>query len=164
MMAVTVGWSDERKSATDYAGDERKAATDYAVPGMAITVGWTGEKKTKIQHTPTSGNFVKVVKDDNGQSSGKVVLEQEEGPELLEGLDWGPDELDEKIDCFVKQLNRKLPDNDDDDFWIHYDDKERQELNERLALTESELMRYSLIIKASDVARSYRFIFLWILV
>ncbi|KAF8779025.1 hypothetical protein HU200_003131 [Digitaria exilis] len=135
--------SSRRRSAeadTDYAGEGKKNGTPSlksdeckAAAGTAVTGGWTGEKKTKIQHTPSSGNIGKVVKDDDGQSSGKVVQEQEEGPELLEGLDWGPDELHEKIDCFVQQLKRKLPDSDDD-FWIHCDDKQSRELNERLAL------------------------------
>nr|CAB3504038.1 unnamed protein product [Digitaria exilis] len=106
--------SSRRRSAeadADYAGEGKKNGTPSlksdeckAAAGTAVTGGWTGEKKTKIQHTPSSGNIGKVVKDDDGQSSGKVVQEQEEGPELLEGLDWGPDELHEKIDCFVQQL------------------------------------------------------------
>nr|CAB3497761.1 unnamed protein product [Digitaria exilis] len=110
--------SSRRRSAeadTDYAGEGKKNGTPSlksdeckAAAGTAVTGGWTGEKKTKIQHTPSSGNIGKVVKDDDGQSSGKVVQEQEEGPELLEGLDWGPDELHEKIDCFVQQLKRDV--------------------------------------------------------
>ncbi|PAN44404.2 hypothetical protein PAHAL_9G041400 [Panicum hallii] len=57
-----------------------------------------------------------------------------ERPEQLEGLDWGQDELDEKIDWYLQQLNRDLPDNDDDRFWVHCDDKQRREMNQRLAL------------------------------
>ncbi|RLN40068.1 hypothetical protein C2845_PM01G22710 [Panicum miliaceum] len=34
----------------------------------------------------------------------------------------------------MEQLNRDLPDNDDDHFWVHCDEKQHREMNQRLAL------------------------------
>ncbi|KAG2545059.1 hypothetical protein PVAP13_9KG403057 [Panicum virgatum] len=100
---------------------------------MEVTSAWTGEKKTKIQSTPTSacGDIGEAEEDD---ASAMIIVQ--EGPEQLEGLDWDQDTLDEKIDWYLQlqQLNRRLPDNDDDDFWVHCDDKQRREMNQRLAL------------------------------
>ncbi|CAL4927939.1 unnamed protein product [Urochloa decumbens] len=107
--------------------DEREAsaATD-------IRSTWTGEKKIKIQDTPTSGGTGKVAMTMDDDSADKIVEEQEQGPDQIEGLDWDQDKLNEKIKCYLQQLKCDLPDNED--FWVHCDDIQRRELNERLAL------------------------------
>ncbi|CAL4945010.1 unnamed protein product [Urochloa decumbens] len=116
-------------------GASSRRGSGEAAAGTDITSAWTGEKKAKIQSTlySGSGDTGKVAKDDDDKcSSGKIVQEQEQGPEKIEGVDWDQDKLDEKIDCYLQQLNCDLP--DDEDFWVHYDDKKRRKLNERLAL------------------------------
>ena len=135
---------------------------------MEVTSAWTGEKKTKIQSTPTSacGDIGEAEEDD---ASAMIIVQ--EGPEQLEGLDWDQDTLDEKIDwCLqLQQLNRRLPDNDDDDFWVHCDDKQRREMNQRLALCRIRAhmvgICYHQSVRYSDgVTRSYKFIHFFILV
>ena len=135
---------------------------------MEVTSAWTGEKKTKIQSTPTSacGDIGEAEEDD---ASAMIIVQ--EGPEQLEGLDWDQDTLDEKIDWYLQlqQLNRRLPDNDDDDFWVHCDDKQRREMNQRLALCRIRAhmvgICYHQSVRYSDgVTRSYKFIHFFILV
>ncbi|RCV40329.1 hypothetical protein SETIT_9G044200v2 [Setaria italica] len=130
--------SDLKLGGSSRRGSGEASAAAAAADGTDTTSAWTGGKKPKIQSTPTSGSgdMGKVARDDDDDhSSAKIIVrEQEQGPEQIEGIDWDQDKLDEKIDCYLQQLNRGLPDSDDDDFWVHCDDRQRREMNERLAL------------------------------
>ena len=124
--------------------NEREGRTD-------ITSAWTSEKKPKIQSTPISGSggIGEFVKDDDGHSSAEIAQER---LEEIEGLDWDLDKLDEKIDWYRKQWwDRSLPDNDHVDFWVHCDDKQRRELNERLALYRIRAHKVSVILEHQKI-------------
>lgn len=65
---------------------------------------------------------------------GEKGHEQDRGLELIEGFDWSDDELRAATDRLVMQLNHRLPDYDDEDFWAPLDEDQLRELKIRLPL------------------------------
>lgn len=130
---------------------------------LLLLMGRTQQAHGPVERSPrsrahqplalASGDIGKVARDDDDDhSSAKIIVrEQEQGPEQIEGTDWDQDKLDEKIDCYLQQLNRGLPGSDDDDFWVHCHDRQRREMNERLALCRIRAHEVSVIVTNSDV-------------
>ena len=106
-------------------------------------------QRSKARQSLALGVSASLQKDDDGHSSAEIAQER---LEEIEGLDWDLDKLDEKIDWYRKQWwDRSLPDNDHVDFWVHCDDKQRRELNERLALYQIRAHKVSVILEHQKI-------------
>ncbi|CAL4927947.1 unnamed protein product [Urochloa decumbens] len=117
-MGKTIRPADERKLKNKNRTPSQVSGSEWQdVAGVGATSTWAGEKKAKI--LPAD----KTARDDAINDECQI-----------EGFDWSADDLRIATDRCVKQLNHRLPDYDDEDFWALNDEDQLQELKIRLAL------------------------------
>jgi hypothetical protein len=131
-MGITIGPAEERKvRMKNRTPSQVSGSYGQDVAGVGATGTWAGEKKAKIQIRSTPGSLSKIVRVDKAaQDDADAIINEDQ----VEGFNWSADDLRIATDQCVKQLNNRLPDYEDEEFWAIIDEDQLQELNVRLAL------------------------------
>ncbi|TVU35376.1 hypothetical protein EJB05_17263, partial [Eragrostis curvula] len=115
--------------------------------GEASTAADVKEKSTeaakKSSDVVTSSTLLSLETEPDNQSPPRSVdnnaeklevVDHEQGPDEIEGLDWDDTKLVEEIDTYLDQFTYDLPPKDDEDFWYYNGEEQLQGIKQKLAL------------------------------